>query len=594
MRRIIGLILIIVLTIVASLAETVRSDLWASFRDYNSPYLADLPAGAARPPVTQRVVVVLVRGLRLDDSRQMSTLNDLRGRGSDLVIQQDPPTYRLPAWETLFTGARAETHGVTTNSSTHAGTASSIFSQLQLMGQGSAIIGSQALGDVFGNDVQRFELVDNTSVAERDDNAVRLTQEVLNDAANPTHLVCVELTAIEDTLQNNPVNRQAAISVTDARIKTLLDMLDLSTNVLVVLSDRGLTSRGTDGGAESEVAQTPLVMVGAGITAGSQVVIKAVDVAPTLAALLGVPMPIYAQGEVAVGLITFPTVAAAPVITSTDMLSATDITTDTLAPLPGALWASALQLTTFYENWSEVIKQPRFAAELLRAEQQSIRDGDTGSYQKFLIDLNARADAAMKIELKDEQMQRLPVVIGTALFLVALVGALISFRRWQTLAAALVYAVLWYALFTFLREDRFSLSMFANSDPTLFLTALQRYSAALMVVVCVFVALTTGEHEDGLDAISTVLVTLLLIVCLLMVQAAWFYFQWGFTYTWTLPDSAEFVATLVALTQISALSIRIVPELPNLPVPLVIACLTLAIYSLLHSRKRPERYGKLR
>ena len=593
MRRIIGLVLIIVLTIVASLAETVRSNLWASYRDYNSPYLADLPAGTARQPVTQRVVVVLVRGLRLDDSRQMSTLNDLRGRGSDLVVQQDPPTYRLSAWETLFTGARAETHGVTTNFSTHAGTASSVFSELQLTGQGSAIIGSQALGDVFGNDVQRFELVDNTNVAERDDDAIRLTQEVLNDAANPTHLVCVELTAIEDTLQNNPVNRQAAISVTDTRIKTLLDTLDLSTNALVILSDRGLTSRGTDGGAESEVAQTPLVMAGAGIAPGSQAMIKAIDVAPTLAALLGTPMPIYAQGETAVSALSFPQTTSV-VITATDTLSATDITTDTLAPLPSALWASALQLTTLYENWSEVIKQPRFAAELLRAQQQTIRDGDASSYQKFLIDLNARADAAMKAEQKDEQMQRLPVVIGTALFLVALVGALISFRRWQTLVAALAYAVLWYAVFTFLRDDHFSLSMFANSDPTQFLTALQRYSAALMVVVCVFVALTTGQHEDGLEAIATVLVTLLLIMCLLVVQAAWFYFQWGFTYTWLLPDSAEFVATLVALTQISALSIRIVPELPNLPVPLVIACLTLAVYSLLHSRKRPERYGKLR
>ena len=593
MRRIIGLILIIVLTIVASLAETVRSNLWASYRDYNSPFLADLPAGNARPAVAQRVVVVLVRGLRLDDSRQMSTLNDLRSRGSDLVIQQDPPTYRLPAWETLFTGARAETHGVTTDFSPHAGNASSVFSELQLTGQGSAIIGSQEIGDAFGNDVQRFELVDNTNIAERDDDALRLTQEVLHDAANPTSLVCVELTAIEDTLQNNPANKQAAMSVTNTRLKTLLEMLDLNTNALVIVSDRGLTSRGTDGGAEAEVAQTPLVMVGAGVAAGNQAVLKAIDVAPTLAALLGTPMPVYAQGEVAAGTLNFPQTNSV-VITSSDTLSATNITTDTLAPLPSALWASAMQLTTFYENWSEVIKQPRFAAELLRAQQQAIRDGDNTAYQKFLIDLNARADAAQKAELKGEQVERLPVLIGTVLFLVALVGALISFRRWQSLVAALVYLVLWYALFAFLRGDAFSLSMFASSDPTAFLTSLQRYSAALMLVVCVFVALTTGEHEDGLEAISTVLVTLLLIVCLLVVQSAWFYYQAGFSYTWTLPDSAQLVTTLIALTQISALSIRIVPELPNLPVPLVIACLTLAIYSLLHGRRRQERYGRLR
>jgi hypothetical protein len=593
MRRIIGLVLIIVLTIVASLAETVRNNVWASYRGYSSPYLADLPAGTPRQPVAQRVVVVLVRGLRLDDSRQMSTLNDLRKRGSDLVIQQDPPTYRLPAWETLFTGADAETHGVTTNASTPASNISSLFSELALQGQGSAIIGSQALGDAFGNDVQRFELVDNTSVAERDDDAVNLTQEVLNDAANPMQLVCVELTAIEDTLQNNPANRQSAISVTDARIKTLLDMLDLNTNVLVILSDRGLTARGTDGGVEPEVAQTPLVMVGAGVTPGNQAVIKAIDVAPTLAVLLGTPIPVYAQGEAAVGMFSFPA-AGAPVITSTDTFSDTAIITDTLAPLPGALWASAAQLTTFYENWSEVVKQPRFAAELLRAQQQSIREGDTTAYQKFLIDLNARADAATQTELQDERIQRLPVVIGMALFLVALVGATLSFRRWQSLIAALVYLALWYALFIFVREDRFSLSMFAGGDPTQFLTTLQRYSAALMVVVCVIVAFTTGEQEDGLEAITTVLVTVLIVVCILLLQVAWFYFQWGFSYTWTLPDSEALVTTLVMLSQVSAMSIRIVPELPNLPVALVIAFLALAVYSLLHTRRRPERYGRLR
>jgi hypothetical protein len=593
MRRIIGLVLIIVLTIVASLAETVGNNLWSSYRDYSSPYLADLPAGTARQPVAQRVVVVLVRGLRLDDSRQMATLNDLRGRGSDLVVLQEAPTYRLPALETLVTGARAETHGVTTDSSTHAGNISSIFTELQLTGQGSALIGSQALGDIYGNDVQRFEVVDNSNVAERDDDAIRLTQEVLSDTANPTHLIWVELTAIEDTLQHNPANQQAAISVTDARIKTLLDTLDLSTNVLVILSDRGLTSRGTDGGTEPEVSQTPLVMAGVGIASKSQAIINATDVAPTLAALLGAPMPLYVQGEIAVSALSFPETSA-PVISSTETISATDINTDTLAPLPGALWSSAVQLTTFYENWSETIKQPRFAAELLRVQREFIRGGDASSYQKFVIDLNARADATLKTQQKDDQMKRLPVVIGTLLFLLALVGTLISLRRWQALVAAVVYMALWYALYTFIRSDRFSLSMFAGSDPKQFLTALQRYSAALMLVVCVFVALTTGKQEDGLEAITTVLVAVLLIVCILMVQVAWFYFQWGFTYTWTLPDSAMLVWALTALTQISALSLRIVPELPNLPVPLVIAVISLAIYGLLHNRKHQDRYGRLR
>src|SRR6266542_6438766 len=126
MRRVIGLILIVALTVLATLAETMRNNLWVSYRDYTSPYLADLPAGPPRSPIAQRMVLVLVRGLRLDVSLQMPTLKDLRGRGSDLVVQHDPPTYRLPAWESLLSGARAETHGATTNFGSRAGNPSTL------------------------------------------------------------------------------------------------------------------------------------------------------------------------------------------------------------------------------------------------------------------------------------------------------------------------------------------------------------------------------------------------------------------------------------------------------------------------------------
>ena len=596
MRRITGLVLIVVLTILASLVETARNNLWTSYRDYNSPYLADLPAGSLRPPIAQRMVLVLVRGLRLDPSRQMPTLNELRTRGSDVVVQHEAPTYRLPAWETLLSGARAETHGMTTNFAPTARTSgpNNLFNSLQLVGQASALVGSQEIGDVFSGDVQRFEVVDNADTATRDDDAIRLAQDVLRDTANPVRLVSVELTAIEDTIQNNPANNQAALSVTDGRIKTLLDSLDLSKDVLVVLSDRGLTARGTDGGAEPEVAQTPLIMVGTGVEPASQAFIKVNDVAPTLSALLGVPMPVYSQGQVAIPVLSLPASAAEVPLSPTETLSDTAIITDTLAPLPGVLWASALQLTTFYENWSEVIHQPRFAAELLRAQQQDIRSGDTNAYQKFLIDLNARANAAAQSRLSAERSQRLLVSIVVGLFLLALVGLVISFRRVQAVLGAVAFAVLWYAFFFIILGDSFSLSMFAGSDPAPLMVVLQRYSAALMVFVCLIVAFTTENHEDGLEAITTVMSTVLLILIIMALQVVWFYFQWGNTFTWALPDSSALVVALLALNQISALSVRIVPELPNLPVPLLIGFVTLAAYGLVHGRKRPGRYGRFR
>jgi hypothetical protein len=108
------------------------------------------------------------------------------------------------------------------------------------------------------------------------------------------------------------------------------------------------------------------------------------------------------------------------------------------------------------------------------------------------------------------------------------------------------------------------------------------------------VALTTGRDEDGLEAITTVLSVVLLIVAVQAVLVVWFYFQWGSSFTWTLPDSPTLVTALMALTQVSALSLRLVPELPNIPVPLVVGFITLGIYSLVHNRNRRVRYGRLR
>jgi hypothetical protein len=625
MRRIVGLILIIALTVIATLAENFRNSLWGSYRDYNSPYLADLPAGAALTPVTSRVVLILVRGLGREPSHQMPTLNDLRGRGADVVVDQEPPTYRLPTWMTLMSGATVETHGVTTNFGPHATNPESIFHAARVAGAPAALIGSQLLGDAFGDDVQRFELIETPEVAQRDDDAIAATLQVLRDPANPMRLVCVELTAVEETVRAGEAIGPA-LAVTDARIKTLLDTLDLTTNTVVILSDHGLTPQGQDGGNEVEVTPSPMVVAGAGVIPGGQLMINAIDVVPTLAALIGTSVPVHTQGQPALSLLSLPSDAApandaptgatpenatpeegtpgrqapdnaeTPIEPVSTPVSATMTKSGTLGSLPMLLWASATQLTTFYESWSEAVKRPRFASELLRAYQDGIRAGDTNTYQKFVLELNSAAHSAYRARLDGERAQRLPLVIGVMIFLVALLSVALSSRPLQPLIGTAAYAVTWFALFTVVREYRFSLSQFTNSDPSAFLSGLSRDSAVLITGISVFVAVTTSSHEDGLDAVATVLNTVLLIVCVQVAQAAWFYFQWGNNFTWNLPESSALVAVMVALTQASALSLRIVPELPSLPVPLVLAFLTLIIYSLVKRREQRAQthYGRLR
>ncbi|MCL4504461.1 MAG: alkaline phosphatase family protein [Chloroflexi bacterium] len=595
MRRIVGLALVIALSIFAAFVVTFRNNLWISYRGYNSPYLADLPLGSVRAAPSQRVVLVLVRGLRLDEAREMPNLSALRDSGSALTVQHEPPTFRLPSWATLTSGASAEIHGITTNNSPRATRYSSLIQVAQSAGQKVSAVGSQSLADMLDGDVQRFEVVDNSDVSQRDDDAVRLAMEVMKDTTNPPSLVLVELTAIEDTIRGEPSDISAAVTLTDGRIKTLLSNIDLHTSTIVILADRGLSNRNTDGGDESDIAVTPMIMAGAGVHPGIALLIQSTDVAPTIAALLGAPLPAQVQGQPIVAALSLPSTGAGIGATpQTTAVTATESATANLAPLPALLWSSALQLTTFYENWSEVIQQPRFASELLRAGETDIKNGNIQAYQGFYNNLTARADGLRTAKLNAERAQRLPVAIGAVLLLIAISGVVLSSRRWQPFIGAALYAIAWYAIFTYLRGFRFSLSMFSNSDPTQFIAAVARDSEILTAAVSILVAVTTGKHEDGLEAVTTAMNTLLLIVGIQLAQAVWFYFQWGNNFTWALPDSSQLVATLVALTQISALSIRVVPELPNLPMPLVIAFLALLIHSLVRQREQPERYRRLR
>ena len=86
----------------------------------------------------------------------------------------------------------------------------------------------------------------------------------------------------------------------------------------------------------------------------------------------------------------------------------------------------------------------------------------------------------------------------------------------------------------------------------------------------------------------------MLVAVIQLAGAAWFYWQWGIAYTWWLPDTSALVSALVALTYVGALSIPLGAGLPNLPLPLASALITLLVYSLLRRRPRRRRYPGLR
>ncbi|MFC1466501.1 MAG: hypothetical protein ACFLMY_16790 [Candidatus Brachytrichaceae bacterium NZ_4S206] len=550
--------LLIALTLTATFAEQARAQLWQRYANYTSPFLAPLPSGTSRQPLAQRMVVVLARGLRLVESRQMPALNAWRARGADIIVESRPPTYRLATTLTWLSGAWPETHGVTTNSTILLPQSDTILRALQASGKATAFVGSDPLSDLLGATLQRIELVDDLEPAQRDQQAVELALAVLNDSARPVQFLLVELRLLEEVARSDPESYRAALAATDFRIEAIASALNPSADAFVVLSDRGLTYDGRDGGGEVEVTRTPLVLAGAGVSPGTQAIAPATAIAPTLAALAGAPIPTHAQGG--------------PILA-------------TLLPKPTLPMASAQQLTAFYEQWSAVMGQPRFASELLRRYEDQLAAGDAASYTAWLAELNRSVSAAIASRLNAERAARLPFTVGISLLLLVITGLILNVHVVRPLAGVLVYIAAWSALFFVVRGNSFSLSLFPDGDPVAIFGEWERISGALMGLIGLAIAFTTGACEDVFEAIAAALSTLGLIAIVQLLAFIWFYWQWGDMFTWTLPESSAFTAALLALTQLAGLNVQATPDLPALPLAPLVAIATAVIYAFV---RRPS------
>ena len=595
-RRTFGLLLLIALSLAPALAKQVRDDLWASYRNYTSPYLAELPAGTARPALSPRVVCVLVRGLRLEESRNLPTLQALRQQGLDATVALAPPTYRVPSWLGLVSGATPDVHGVTRND---AGLPEidSIFKQLRVANKNAAVIGSIQWSDWFGPDLARFDETVEPEVNARDDAAINIGIQVLQDVQQPAQFVLIELAALDGLAapaRSRPITTTQAISITptpnplellDARLFRLISTLDLATNTVLVLSDRGRDADGNDGGDDADVSRVPLVLAGAGIQPGTQDIVKQSAIAPMIAALLGAPMPTHAQGVPLVAALDFSLATSAAPLTATSPISGA-VPAVALAPNAKLMLDSAQQRITFDEFWSEVNGQPRFAAESLQRYRIGIESGNATAFQQLLAEIGAKREAAESARLTRERLQRTPVLIGLVLALVSLIGLCLQKHPVQPLIGMAVYYTLWLGVFALARGQRFSLSMFVGGLPQNFWPGVTRDCALLLGGMCLFVALTTARHKSVWDAVVTVLSTLGLMVCVPLGLLAWFYWQWGLAFVGVLPNSGLLATVLIGLTHVAALSIEISPSLPALPlVPLVVLGAVLVYFVV---RRKPR------
>ena len=293
----------------ASAAVVLAITSWTSVTRYESRYAfrADLPPGQ---PLAARVVLVLLDGIRLDVSRQMPELQKLAGHGSAGSMQSVLPSLSSPNRTVLVTGAWPEVNGVTNNTVYRSPAVDSVFSLAGAAAMPAAASGSTLWRRAFGDYLEGHFLpqrkgpdigAEVTEVVRWQEAQCASATTFLRDYHSGFLAVGIPSA---DAAGHDHGGESAAYHEVARAVDSCLGSVAASLNdgrtAFVIASDHGHIHRrggGGHGGAEPEVVEVPLVLAGRGIRPSSGWTARVVDVAPTICALLGLPLPATNQGD---------------------------------------------------------------------------------------------------------------------------------------------------------------------------------------------------------------------------------------------------------------------------------------------------------
>jgi len=520
------LLLVLVLLILAAIgyqAQNLAMMGWDSVVEYQTPYLTDLPRGSAAEPLARRVILVLVDGLRLDASRNMPRLNELRQRGADLSVRVGQPSLSYPSWTVIVSGVWQEVSGVTTNWYEGEVRVDTIFKAARDAGMPAVVVGGGGWKKLYGSHLTEFVKVPGPedenappeAWAQMDSDSYRLSTQALDDY--PEGLILVYFGGTDELAHlYGGVSSQYLDEVqrVDGYIGLLAERLDPEKDVLIVTADHGHVDAGGHGGWEQSVLHVPLVMVGKAIRHGVYTERLQADIAPTIAALLGIPIPVHAQGR--------------PLV---EMLEAS-------AEAKGRIGLNAgLQLVGFYDAYAQTLGVRPFAGDVLTRYRERLARGEEGAVSGMWEEITARAQAARAKRFWRERLLRLPIALGIAL--VPLLYLLLFRRRLRQLLIPLGFALLYFVFYNALffgRGYTWSLSAF-NSEAQIKAFFNERLlDAALSFVVAGLLLALVSWKRPLLQTLERMVTFAFFVGYLLLLQVDLFYWLYNIRFSWALPD----------------------------------------------------------
>lgn len=277
--------------------------------NYRSPLHDNPPANEATtfaPPMTPKVVVILVDALRLDTSlneQVMPVLASIRSRGAYAEMTSQAPSYSAPGYSTLFIGAWPYLNdGPAFNQEYDdipVWTQENIFSLAHKAGYQTAISGFNWFEKLVPQETVAESFYTPGEDRAADEQVVAAAKGWITDPN--LQFVLIHLDQVDYAGHHEGGARSQnwldAANRADALIGELTADFDYKRNTLVILSDHGQIDAGGHGGDDEDVLHEPFVVAGRGVKPGPGKPMQMIDVAPTLAALLGLPTPAVAQGE---------------------------------------------------------------------------------------------------------------------------------------------------------------------------------------------------------------------------------------------------------------------------------------------------------
>jgi hypothetical protein len=373
-------LLICVLLASAYGAQRVAREGASRVTGFTPTHMTGIRPPAGPPPLAQRVVVILAEGLRPDDARLLPTVDWLAQRGAQLSVAVPEPGYAVPAAATLLTGAQPEVHGVLLRDGRLG--ADNLLAAAQRVGISTGGAGGADLGHLLqGGALPGWEVVGTPqALVEKARALLRPTGPEF--VLLHSHFLAGEMERL-GTASRDSADYRNALAQFDFTLVSLIDLIDWKTTAVVVA---GTVPMGADG-AYTPAASVPLVMAGPGIKAGFRGEASLLDVAPTLSALAGAPVPLANGGRPVLGALAVTDGRPADLV----MLKVLEARR---AYVEGALGALGAVVST-----PEVPADPAGAEGYLAELEQLLHDAQFGAWRKWGLTLAPYAGGALLLIL---------------------------------------------------------------------------------------------------------------------------------------------------------------------------------------------------